>query len=559
MSLTGVIIQTLGGLGLFILGMKMMTDGLQLSAGDRIKKILSAVSSNRIIGCATGTGITAIIQSSSATTVMLISFVGAGLMSIQQAVSVILGANIGTTVTAQMIAFKLTHAALPAIAIGVIFKFFSKRRRYRYLGEIILGFGLLFYGLTVMKNGLGPIKHDPVFVNFFTQFSGVTIGSRLLCVATGAVLTIIVQSSSATVGLTMALATQGLLSFPAAIALVLGENIGTTITAQLATLGSNNINAHRTANAHTMFNVIGVCIVFFMFPYFVTFVEYATYAMGSGALAEVVDGDLVNVSRYIANGHTFFNVVNAIIFLFFLPWLIKVSTLLSPKQSHEEKDFFKLPSFDNRYLDTPIAAITQVRGEIGRMAETALLMLRSTMEAFEKKSTKMLHKWRRFEDHLDAMQHSIIIHLTKIFQGDVNTAEAKELSGMMRMTNNFERIGDSVENIALIFEDIIEDRMSFSEKALSDLNTIAQESIDFLTLVKDAIQRKPTHFWKDAQIKENTIDIMREEMRDEHIERLQKGVCTDEAGLKFSDILSNFEKIGDYCYNIAQAIEGVKY
>jgi len=559
MSLTGVIIQTLGGLGLFILGMKMMTDGLQMTAGDRIKKILSAVSTNRIIGCATGTGITAIIQSSSATTVMLISFVGAGLMNLPQAVSVILGANIGTTVTAQMIAFKLTNAALPAIAIGVVLKFFSKRRRYRYLGDIILGFGLLFYGLTVMKNGLSPIKHDPAFVEFFTQFSGETMGGRVFCIATGAILTIIVQSSSATVGLTMALATQGLLTFPAAIALVLGENIGTTITAQLATIGSNNINAHRTANAHTMFNVIGVCIIFFIFPYFVTFVEVASVKLGSAPITEMVNGDLVNVSRYIANGHTFFNVVNAIIFLFLLPWLIKVATLLSPKESHETKDLFKLPNFDNRYVDNPIAAITQVRSEVVRMAESALLMVNNTIEAFQKKEIKTLQKWRHYEQHLDAMQQAISTHLTRIFQEDVNIAEAKDIAGMMRMTNNIERIGDSVENIALIFEDIIEDNIPFSDQAREDIMKISEQAVVFLTLVKDAIIRKPDHFWKDAQILENNIDIMREEMRDKHIDRLQQGVCNNMAGLKFSDILSNFEKIGDYCYNITQAIEGIKY
>lgn len=559
MTLAGVIIQTLGGLGLFILGMKMMTDGLQLSAGDRIKKILSAVSKNRIIGCATGAGVTALVQSSSATTVMLISFVGAGLMNLQQAVSVILGANIGTTVTAQIIAFKLTNAALPAIAIGVTLKFFSKRKRYRYIGEIILGFGLLFYGMTIMKHGLSPIKQDPAFVAFFTQFTGNTMGSRLLCVATGALLTIMVQSSSATIGLTMTLATQGLLTFPAAAALVLGENIGTTITAELATIGSSNINAHRAARAHTMFNVIGVCIIFSVFPYFVAFIEMITPLLGAGPLTEVVEGEVVNISRYIANGHTAFNIINAFIFLILLRWLIKVASFLSPREKQEPEDLFQLPKFDNRYVDNPIAAMTQVRSEIVRMAETALHTLNNTMEAFRKNNPKALEKWYRYEQHLDAMQRAITIHLTQIFQGDVNPAEAKELSGMMRITNNIERIGDSVENIALIFEDILDDRITFSDRALSDINTISEEATAFLIMVKDAIQKKPPHFWRDAQILENNIDIMREEMRDAHIERLQKGVCSNQAGLMFSDILSNFEKIGDYCYNIAQAIEGIKY
>ncbi len=559
MSITGVIIQTLGGLGLFILGMKMMTDGLQMFAGDRIKKILSAVSSNRVIGCATGTGITALIQSSSATTVMLISFVSAGLMNLQQAVSVILGANIGTTATAQIIAFKLTVLALPAIAIGVPLKFFSKRRRYRYIGEIILGFGLLFYGMTVMSDGLDPLKNNPIFVDFFTRFSGDSMGGRILCIATGCIVTMIIQSSSATVGLTMALATQGLLNFPAAMALVLGENIGTTITAQLATIGSNNVNAHRAANAHTMFNVIGVCILYFIFPYFITFIEFASSALGAGPLTEIVNGDVVNISRYIANGHTAFNVATAIIFLIFLPWLIKIATLLSPKETQEEKDLFTLPNFDNRYVANPIAAIAQVRSEIFRMADIALLTLNNTLEAFKKRDARTLRRWSRYEQHIDDMQQAITTHLTRIFQDDVNPAEAKELSGMMRMTNNIERIGDSVENIAQIFEDIIEDNISFSPEALANIDDISEQAVAFLALVKNAIRTKPDHFWRDAQLIENNIDIMREEMRDKHMERLQQCICSNLAGLKFGDILSNFEKIGDFCYNIAQAIEGVKY
>ena len=220
--MTGVIITTLGGLGMFILGMKMMTEGLQMSAGKRIKAILSAVSSNRLIGCLTGTVVTAMVQSSSATTVMLIGFVTAGLMTLQQAVGMILGANIGTTVTAQLIAFKLTALALPAIAVGVVLKYFTQQKKTRYIGEVILGFGLLFYGMTVMKHGLSPIKTDPAFLNFFTRFDPSSVGGLLLCVVVGAGLTIMVQSSSATIGLTMTLASQGLLTFPGAMALVLG-------------------------------------------------------------------------------------------------------------------------------------------------------------------------------------------------------------------------------------------------------------------------------------------------------------------------------------------------
>lgn len=558
MSISGVIMQTLGGLGLFILGMKMMTDGLQMSAGDKIRKILGAVSTNRVAGFVTGAGVTAIIQSSSATTVMLISFVSAGMMTLHQAVGVILGANVGTTITAQMIAFKLTKIALPAIALGVVLKFFSKRRKNRYIGDIVLGFGLLFYGMTVMKQGLSPIKGDPAFINFFTQFDAHTTTGMLFCVITGAVLTIVVQSSSATIGLTMTLATQGLLDFPAAMALVLGENIGTTITAQLATIGTKNVNAYRTARAHAAFNVIGVFIILCTFPYFLKLVQSATAFMGAGAVTQVVEGDVVNVSRYIANGHTMFNVLNAIIFLLLLPWLIKLSILISPKEDLSDQDLFRMPNFDDRFIDNPIAAITQVRSEITRMADIALITLKNTLESLQNRNLKTLSKWRRYEDHLDAMQKEIIRYLTIIYQEDVSEVEAKELSSMIRVTNNLERVGDAVENLAEMAEDIIEKDINFSEDALKDIVVISNQAVAFLLLVSEGMQKTTTNFMADAQTIEDNIDFMRDEMRNDHIYRLKKNICSNEPGLIFSDILSNFEKIGDYCYNIAQGIAGIK-
>ena len=556
MLIIDVLIQTLGGLGLFILGMTMMTEGLQMTAGDRIKKILGAVSSNRILGFVSGAAVTAIIQSSSATTVMLISFVGAGMMTFQQAVGVVLGANVGTTITAQMIAFKLTNAALPAIAIGVALKFFSKKKQQRYIGEVILGFGLLFYGMTVMKHGLTPIKGDPVFISFFTKFDTSTLGGLLLCVSTGAVLTVIVQSSSATIGLTMALAAQGLLSFPTSMALVLGENIGTTITAQLATIGAKNVNSYRVARAHGMFNVIGVVIVISVFPYFLQLVELVTQWMGSGTLNEVIDGDNVNIGRYIANGHSIFNILNAMIFMVFLPWLIKVSILLSPRQT--EDTTLSLPSFDQRFLDNTIAALARVKGEVIRMADVARQMFENTIQFFEARDIKKVNRWTRYEQHLDAVQRLINGYLITIYQSDVNQSEAKEISGLMRITNNLERIGDSIENIAQMIEKIHEDKIEFSQWAMGDIKNISSQVLAFILLVVEGMHDKPPGFMDQAQQIEDNIDFMREEMRQEHIERLGANECGIDAGLLFSDILSNFEKIGDYCYNIAQAIAGVK-
>ncbi len=556
MDITGIIIQTLGGLGLFILGMKMMTEGLQATAGQKIRRILEAISSNRVIGCATGAGVTAMVQSSSATTVMLIGFVGAGIMSLEQAVGVVLGANVGTTITGQMIAFKLTKLALPAIAIGVPMKFFSKKRRYRHIGDIILGFGLLFYGMTVMKHGLSPIKSDPQFISFFTKFTTDNIGGILLCVSMGTILTIMVQSSSATVGLTMTLASQGLLTFPTAMALVLGENIGTTITAEIATIGSNSIAAHQTARAHTLFNVIGVSIMVIFFQPFVTFVQFITSSLGAAPVDQVVNGEVVNIARYIANGHTLFNVVNAMFFLLVLPKLIQAAIFLSPKE-RKSTARYKLPEFDSRFIDSSIGALAMVKGEIIKTAEFAFMNLKKTSSCLKVRDDDILGEREAVEEHLDESQKVTIRYLTSIYQGEVNEPQAKEISEMMRITNNIERLGDSMENVSKILERIYDNNIEFSEKAKQDLIAISDQVITFFSLVINEMTEKTDGFYQKALANEDLIDQMRENMRYQHIERLRAGECSVDAGVLFIALVSNYEKMGDYCYNIATGVNRI--
>lgn len=556
MNLIDILIQTVGGLGLFILGMKMMTEGLEMTAGHRIKKILSAISSNRVIGCLTGAGVTAVIQSSSATTVMLIGFVGAGMMTFEQAVGVILGANVGTTMTAQMIAFKLSGLALPAIAIGVPIKFFSKSRYYRHIGEIILGFGLLFYGMTVMGDGLAPIRNEPDFVAFFTKFNTDSIGGIFLCVCVGAMVTIMVQSSSATVGLTMTLASQGLVTFPTAMALVLGENIGTTITAELATIGSASLSAHRTARAHTLFNVLGVGMMVLIFPLFIKLVQFMTAAMGAGNVELISNGQYINVSRYIANGHTLFNVINASFFLLFLPILTRTAIMLSPKEKKKER--YKLPIFDTRFIDSPIGALAKVHGEVLKMAEFTRDRLSNISKCIKVRDDDKLGEREAVEEHIDKMQLIITQYLTTIYQGGVSGYEADEISEMMRITNNLERIGDSMENASKTIEKIHDQEIKFSEDALNDLESIAKEVDIFFDMVIKAMKEKPDEFFEKAEAQENLIDSMREKMRNDHIERLRQDSCSVDAGLLYISLLSNYEKMGDYCFNIATGVDKIK-
>ncbi len=550
-----VLIQTLGGLGIFILGMKFMTEGLQMAAGNRIRNVLKAVSNNRVVGFATGAVVTAVVQSSSATTVMLISFVSAGLMSLNQAVGVMLGCNVGTTMTAQLIAFKLSSLALPSIAIGVPLKYFSPRKKYRYLGEVILGFGLLFFGMTVMGDGLRPLRADPEFIAFFTKFDASSMGGVLLCVATGCILTMILQSSSATVGLTMTLAVQGLLDFPSAMALVLGENIGTTITAELATIGSASVDSHRAARSNTMFNVLGVCIMLVIFPFFLKGIEWVTMnAMGSAPWDTQVGGEYPYVARYLANGHTLFNLTNAIVFLIFLPALIRVGTWLSPKDKTEGHDLFRMPVFDQHVEDNPVAALAQVRGEIHRMSITVNAAFANALEGLEKRDHRTVRMRLRFETHINEMHKAISTFLAKTMQSEINEETSTDIAEQMRIVNNLERIGDAVEALGLLCEDIVDKELKFSENAMGDLFIISAKVDEFLKMVSEALIKQPADLLARGEATELAIDSMREAMRDKHIERLKIGKCGIEGGLTFINLLARLEKIGDYCYSITRSL-----
>lgn len=549
-----ILIQTLGGLGIFILGMKLMTEGLQMAAGNRIRNVLKAVSDNRVVGFATGAAVTALVQSSSATTVMLISFVSAGLMSLTQAVGVMLGCNVGTTMTAQLIAFKLSALALPAIALGVPLKYFSTRKKYRYLGEVILGFGLLFFGMTVMGDGLKPLRLEPEFIAFFTKFNASSFGGILLCVATGCGLTMILQSSSATVGLTMALATQGLLDFPSAMALVLGENIGTTITAELATIGSTNIDSHRAARSNTMFNVLGVCIMLLIFPWFLQGVEWATQLMGVPPWDVHVGQEYPHIGRYLANGHTLFNLTNAIVFLIFLPVLVRVGTWLSPKDKTTGDILFRQPVFEQHVEDNPVAALAQVRGEIHRMSLTVHAAYNNALECLETRDHRTIRQRQRFEDQVNAMHRAISTFLAKTMQSEINEETSNDIAEQMRVVNNLERIGDAVEAFGLLCEDIVDKELKFNEVAMRDLFIIAAKVDEFLKLISEALIREPENLMERAEEAERTIDAMRESMREAHIERLKIGKCGIEGGLTFINLLARLEKIGDYCYSIARSV-----
>jgi phosphate:Na+ symporter len=554
-----LIFGLLGGLGLFLFGMKIMSEGLQKIAGSRMRKILAGLTDNRIVGTLVGIAVTAMIQSSSATTVMVVGFVNAGLMSLVQSIGIVLGANIGTTITAQLIAFKITHYALPAIGIGAGFKLFAKNKKWSYAGEILLGFGLLFFGLSVMKAAFDPLKASEEFRQLFMIIGD----NHLLGVLIGAILTIVVQSSTATIGITIALASTGILTFEASVALILGENIGTTITTNLAAIGTN-LAARRTALAHFLFNAFGVCYMLLFFTLFTKFVASITpgdadFIIQTQEQAIRLGGEIGDkpfIARHIANTHTLFNIVNAIIFLPLIGVLAKISTMAIRGRDKEVEVHLKY--LDNRVLNTPPIALAQARSETRRMARVALEMVDETLAFLKDNDLKRLPALEKKEVLTDALQKEITNFLVALSQKSITQESSQEVASMMHMVNDLERVGDYCENLWLLSQRKLDQKITFSAIAMNEIAEISEVTRSFLARIVKALEEKDLEVYAEAQRLEDAIDDLEERLRNNHIRRLNTGECTVNSGLIFIDMLHNLEKIGDHTFNLAKAVVGRK-
>jgi len=533
-----------GGLGLFLYGMKLMSEGLQKVAGDKLRTFLEKLTANRVVGTMTGAGVTAVLQSSSATTVMVVGFVNAGLMDLIQALSVVLGANLGTTITAQLIAFKVGQLAYPAIGCGVFMRLFLKDKKVQYYGEVLLGFGILFAGLAIMKGTFVPLKDSPGFTEAFIYFKD----HRLLAVLAGAILTVIVQSSSATIGITMTLAATGVLDLYTACAFVLGENIGTTITANLAAIGTN-VTARRAAFGHFLINLLGVCYMLFFLEYFIIGVEYISDIWYVFFPSDVV---VSSVERNIANVHTGFNLINMIVFLPILHILAKICEKII--KGVDEKQYRPL-FLDDRLIDTPSFAVSQAMKEVERMAGVAIDMLKQTKEGLFQRDRKVLAKVYEMEHTVDLLERDISRFLVKIYQKPITVATSKEINHMMQVLHDLEKIGDYAENITKYSEKIIAGNVSFSRSAMAELSEMFDVAIRFTQNVTASYCEGGFPKQIDTE-DENVIDRMRKTSREKHLSRLHDGNCTVENGIMFIDILNNLEKTGDQSFNIAQIIMG---
>ena len=552
-----LIFGLLGGLGMFLFGMKIMSEGLQKIAGNKMRKILAALTNNRFIGALVGVAVTAIIQSSSATTVMVVGFVNTGLLTLIQAIGVVLGANVGTTITAQLIAFNVSKFALPAIGLGAGLRLFSKNKKHTYIGEIILGFGLLFLGLAAMKHAFIPLKTSEEFHQLF-----LLVGDyRLLGVLIGALLTVIVQSSSATIGLTLVLASSGLLTFDASVALILGENIGSTITANIAAIGAN-LAAKRTAFAHFLFNVLGVLFILILMPVFMRLVTamtpgdadfvIQTQAQASSFAAQI--GDKPYIARYIANAHTLFNVINTLIFLPLIGVLAKISTLVI--RGRDDHENLQVKFIDDRVLNTPPVAIGQARRETKRMGQIVLEMVEETSLFLEDGHYKRISTLKQKEQLANVLQREILDFLVKLSQRAVSAETSESLGALMEIVNNLERIGDHCEDIWTLGLQKYEEKIVFSHLGENEVGRIAETTCEFLQFVIDALENEDKTISGRAIEYEDAIEALKESLKKNHIKRLHTGECAVQPGLVFIDILHNYEKIGNLTYSISEAIIG---
>ncbi|HKL76021.1 MAG TPA: Na/Pi cotransporter family protein [Halanaerobiales bacterium] len=543
-----MIFSLLGGLGLFIYGMKRMSDGLQKVAGKRLKHLIGLLTTNRFAGIGVGALVTAIIQSSSATTVMVVGFVNAGLMSLVQSIGVTMGANIGTTVTAQLIAFKLSNYALHAIAIGAGFYLFSKRDRTKQIGQIILGFGVLFLGLTIMKDTMRPLRDSAYFIDVMETFGQ----SPILGVLLGTAMTVMLQSSSASIGILISLLSVGVIDYWAAVPILLGDNIGTTITAMLSSIGANK-TAKRAAAAHFMFNVVGTSFVvalFYIIPNF----------------ADVIHSIVVNVTglfgkipsqeRLIANTHTLFNVLNTLVWIPFVGLMANIVTRVIPGEDSTIKR--GLYYLDERMIETPGVIMEQVNNEVIRMHEITKDMVDEATEGFINKDEELANSVIEKEEIVNEIEEELMEFLTKISHSSLSEEDIQRLDAYFSIIDAIESIADDAYDIADLTKHKIENNVSFSEEAKDTMSGVMNRIRGLMLKSIEIVETENLDLLKEILDGEEELDNLQIKYRDGHMKRLNEGTCSPNAGIVYLEALEDVEHISDQFADIGLTIKEMK-
>jgi len=532
-----MIFLLLGGLGMFLYGMKMMSDGLENVAGDRMRRVLEVLTTNRFAAVGVGAGVTALIQSSSATTVMVVGFVNAGLMSLLQATGVIMGANIGTTITAQLIAFKLSDVAPFILFAGMLMTIFVKKKRIARIGEIVLGFGILFVGLGIMSDAMEPLRDNEAFRNFLINFKNPVVG-----VIIGAVFTAIIQSSSASVGILQSFAALGLVGLDTAIYIVLGQNIGTCVTAIISAIGTS-ANSRRAAGIHLMFNIIGTIaylILLSLFPGMILFVE--SLSPGDGP-------------RQIANFHTMFNLTVTILLFPFARYLVKLITLIIPEKKTEQELEKRLIYLDERIAQTPAIALRQVLKETERMGNMVKDNMQLAIEAFFETDEHKANRVLAAEETIDYLCDGISRYLVEFRGYDLSEKDLRIMGSLHHVLIDLERIGDYAENIAEYSLEFPGNIALLSPDGRAELGSMAEKTMETLSASLDAFYARDARRIGTVEKLEQEVDVMKKTYISNHVDRLQKKACDPRLDVLFTNMVTALERVSDHALNIAQSLE----
>lgn len=527
----------IGGLGLFLYGMNLMADGLQKAAGDRLKEVIHKLTSNRLMAVLVGTFVTMIIQSSSATSVMVVSFVNAGLMTLSQAVGVIFGANIGTTITGQMVSLNLTQFAPIAIATGFLVRTISKKKNNKELADILIGFGILFIGMNLLKEALMPLKESTVFSQWISTYGN----NPIIALFIGIIMTLALQSSSATIGVLIALASNGILPFSTAIYIIFGDNIGTCTTALISSL-STSVRGKRVAFIHLLFNIIGtIYFMLFLVP----------------ILTNIVTSiDPTDISRQIANAHSLFNIINVIVLFPFASVLVKMVYQLFPETEEEKQSKVKIDTYlDRLLLNTPSMAFNSTLFEFVAMANEAGKTLRYAIDSVKTKNLKSMDRAFKHEHRVNQYEKDIIAYLVELSQQDnISSLELQRIDHLFSSIHDIERISDHAENIA----EFAKNRIDFDlldKETLSDLDLVFETTLKCYNYAIDAISTGNHNDVRQVIELERDLDRLVLAVRDKHILRMNKKIATPESGVYVMDLLSNLERVTDHSRNIAEAAE----
>ena len=558
------LLKLIGALGFFIFGMKVMSDGIQKVAGSKMRSILSKMTSNRFLGITTGFLITALLQSSSATTVMIVSFVNAGLLSLVESIGVIMGANIGTTITAWLISIlgfkvKISSIALPIIAIGFPMMFASKAN-IRSWAEVFIGFALLFMGLDELKNSVPDLKQNPEFLSFLANYADMGYLSTIIFIGVGTILTLVVQSSSAAMALTLVMCYEGYIPFELAAAMVLGENIGTTITANLAAM-VGNVHAKRSARAHFIFNIFGVIWMIIAFPFFIKMIDnYMSLNMQLSPLNVV--GESVAIPIGLSIFHTTFNIINVLLLVGFVPLISRIVIKMQPSKGELDEEFH-LEHIGTGLMSTTELSIVEANKEVVKFGKITAKLFGFIPELLKEKDSKkfrtLMARIRKYEEITDRMEVEIADYLAKASQGELSVAASIKVRAMISMINDMERIGDICYQMSISVERKNEQKAQFMPEPTDSLEEMIAEVTKALQVMNNNLNTNYSQVvLTEADEVEIVINKLRNKLRKNYLQRIEKGEVKIETAMIYNNLIHSLEKVGDHIFNISEAIVGDK-